>query len=196
MSAHISCLEGGQSTTHGNGLVCASKCFRWPSGKAVWLWYSLTMTQHCVSERHNDGCLQVALTTRLHCTTHHRYMDEGLCLLTCKEIGLFLKSMSQKNFSSFGQYFRRLATLNFNHMTGVPQPHALFTSDQVSLYQLSTNWGREVRKGREDSHTLAHTRWIYVLLPWQVWGAVRLKIHFFSYIYKTWHYFINHNENL
>ena len=109
--------------------------------KYVWLWYSLTMTQHCVSERHNDGCLQVALTTRLHCTTHHRYMDEGLCLLTCKEIGLFLKSMSQKNISSFGQYFKRLASLNSNHLTGVPHPPALFTSDQVSLYQLSNNWG-------------------------------------------------------
>ena len=129
MSTHISCLEGGQSTTHGNGLVSASKCFRWPSGKAVWLWYSLTMTQHCVSERHNDGCLQVGLTTRLHCTTHHRYMDEGLCLLTCKEFGLFPKSMSQKNFSSFSLYFRRLATLNCNHITGVPQLPALFTGD-------------------------------------------------------------------
>ena len=139
MSSHIPCLEGGQSTTHGNGLVCASKCFRWPSGKAVWLWYSLTMTQHCVSERHNDGCLQVALTTRLHCTTHHRYMDEGLCLLTCKEIGLFLKSVSPKNISSFGQYVRRLDSLNCNHMTGVNQLPALFTSDQVGLYQLSKN---------------------------------------------------------
>ena len=104
-------LHCWQTTTHGNGLVCASKCFRWPSGKAVWLWYSLTMTQHCVSERHNDGCLQVALTTRLHCTTHHRYMDEGLCLLTCKELRFIFKSMSVKNVSSFGQYFRRLATL-------------------------------------------------------------------------------------
>ena len=91
------------------------------------------MTQHCVSERHNDGCLQVALTTRLHCTTYHRYMDEGLCLLTCKEIGLSLKSVSQKNISSFGQYFRRLATLNCNHITGIIQPTALFTSDQVGL---------------------------------------------------------------
>ena len=91
------------------------------------------MTQHCVSERHNDGCLQVALTTRLHCTAHHRYMDEGLCLLTCKEIGLVLKSMSQKNLSSFGLYFRRFVTLNSNHMTGVSQSLILFTSDQVSL---------------------------------------------------------------
>ena len=87
------------------------------------------MTQHCVSERHNDGCLQVALTTRLHCTTHHRYMDEGLCLLTCKEIRLFLKSMSPETFSSFGQYSRRFATLNFNHISGAIQHPALFTGD-------------------------------------------------------------------
>ena len=57
-------LHCWQTTTDGNGLVCASNCFRWPSGKAAWLWHSLTMTQHCVHERHNnDGCLQVALTT-------------------------------------------------------------------------------------------------------------------------------------
>ena len=50
---------------------------------AVWLWYTLTMTQHWVWERHNsDGCLQVALTARLHCTAPHRHMDEGLCLFT------------------------------------------------------------------------------------------------------------------
>ena len=89
---------------------------------------------------------------------HGRNVDEGLCLLTCKEIGLFLKSMSQKNISSFGQYFRRLATLNCNHMTGAIQPPALFRSDQVGLYQLSKNWGREERRDREDNHTLAHTR--------------------------------------
>ena len=133
---------GTISIHFGNGLVSASKCFRWPSGKAVWLWYSLTMTQHFVHERHNDGCLQVALTTRLCCTTHHTYMDDGLCLLTCKEFGLFLKSMSQKNFSSFGYYFRRLATLNSKHTTeDTHPPLTLFTSDQVSLYQLSKNWG-------------------------------------------------------
>ena len=126
----IHLLHCWQTTTHGNSLVCARKCFRWLSGKAVWLWYTVTMTQRCVHERHNnDGCLQVDLTTRLHCTTHHRYMDEGLCLCTCKEIGLFLKSLSLKDFSSFGQYFRRLATLHFNHMSSVTQPFALFTSD-------------------------------------------------------------------
>ena len=53
-------LHCRQTTTNGNGLVCASRCFRWPSGKAVWLWYSLTMTQHCMHERHNnDGCLEL-----------------------------------------------------------------------------------------------------------------------------------------
>ena len=78
-----------QLPMHGNGSVCASKCFRWPRGKAVWLWYSLTMTQHCVSERHNDGCLQVALTTRLHCTTHHRYMDEGCVCLPARRLDSF-----------------------------------------------------------------------------------------------------------
>ena len=54
----------------------------------------------------------------------------GQCLLACKEIGLFLKSMSSKNISSFALYFRRLASLNYNHMNGVP---AFFTIDQVSL---------------------------------------------------------------
>ena len=125
-------LHCRQTTTNGNGLVCASRCFRWPSGKAVSLWYLLTMTQYCMRERHNnDGCLQ--LTTRLQYTTNYKYMDKGLCLLTCKEVGLFLKSMSLKNFSSFGLYFRRLATLNSNHITRVIQPLALFTSNQVSL---------------------------------------------------------------
>ena len=53
-------LHCWQKTTHGNGLVCTSNSFRWPSGKAVWLWYSLTMTQHCMHERHNnDGCLEL-----------------------------------------------------------------------------------------------------------------------------------------
>ena len=89
----------------------------------------------CVKLRHkNDGCLQVA-----HCTTHHRYMDEGLCLLTCKEIGLFLKSMSLKNISSFGQYFRRLDSLNSNHIYGEVQPLAFFTGDYISLLQISKN---------------------------------------------------------
>ena len=90
-------------TTHGNGLVCAIKCFRWSGGKAVWLWYTLTMTQHCERERHNnDGCLQVTDTTRLHCTTHHRHMDEGLCLLTCKDIGLSLSlCLPPKKMDSF-----------------------------------------------------------------------------------------------
>ena len=86
-----------------------------------------------------DGCVQVAHTARLHYTTQHRYMDEGLCLLTCKEIGIFLKSMSLKNISSFALYFRRLATLNSYHITGVFQPLALFTSDYAGLLQLSKN---------------------------------------------------------
>ena len=87
------------------------------------------MTQHCVRERYNnDGCLQVA---PLYNTP--RYMDEGLCLLTCKELRFFFKSMSVKNVSSFGQYFKRLATLNFNHTSGVIQSLALFTSDYAGL---------------------------------------------------------------
>ena len=80
------------------------------------------------------------------------------CLLTYKTTGLFLKSMSPEKISSFGQYFKRLASLNFNHVPGVIQPPALFTSDQVSLYKLSKNWGLEDRRDREDNHTLAHTR--------------------------------------
>ena len=92
------------------------------------------MTQHWVWERqNNDGCLQVALTTGLHCTTHHRHMDEGQCLHTSKEVGGFHKSISLKNISSFGLNFRRLLSLNLNHMTGVNQPPALCTSDQVIL---------------------------------------------------------------
>ena len=113
------------------------------------------MTQHCVCERHNnDGCLQVALTTRLHCTTPYKYMDEGLCLLTCKELRFFFKSMSVKNVSSFGHYFRRLATLKFNHKSGVIQPLALFTSDYACLLQLSKNC---MGMGGEDNPTLPHT---------------------------------------
>ena len=54
-------------------------------------------------------------------------------LLTCKEIGLHLKSMPPKNISSYSLYFRRLVTLNSNHITGFIQLHALFTSDQASL---------------------------------------------------------------
>ena len=83
---------------------------------------------------------------------------EGLCLLTCKEIGFFLKSMFSKNISSFALYFRRLATLSSSHMTGAIQLLTLFTSDQVSLLQLSKNWGSKERGDREDNHTLAHTR--------------------------------------
>ena len=60
-------------------------------------------------------------------------MDDGQCLLTCKELRYFFKSMSVKNISSFGQYFRRLATLNFNHITGVIHFLALFTSDYACL---------------------------------------------------------------
>ena len=45
VSAHISCLEGGQSTTHGNGLVCASKCFRGQVGR------------QCGSGTHYDAAL-------------------------------------------------------------------------------------------------------------------------------------------
>ena len=48
--------------THGNHIVYMH---------SVAQVYSLTMTHHCVSARHdNDGCLQVALKARLHCTTH------------------------------------------------------------------------------------------------------------------------------
>ena len=92
------------------------------------------MTQHCVNDRHsNDECLQVGLTAMLHCITHHLYMNEGLHLLTCKGIGLLLKSISPKNISSFGLYFRRFATLNSNHITEVSQLPILFSSDQASL---------------------------------------------------------------
>ena len=78
------------------------------------------------------------------------------CLLTCsKEVGLVLKSMSPKNISSFGSYFGRLVSLNSNHMTGVTHPPALFTSDQVSLLQLSKNWGeRREGTGKTITHKL------------------------------------------
>ena len=148
--------------------MCASNFFRWPSGKAVWLWHSLAMTQHCVRQRHNnDGCLQVALTTWLHCTTHHRYMEEGLCLLTCKEIGLFFKSMSLKNVSSFGHYFRRLATLNLNYKYEMIQSLALFTSDYAGLLKLSKNcMGMGGEKGQRTIphyHTQAHR---HIMTEW------------------------------
>ena len=64
--------------------------------------------------------------------------------------------MFVQNISSFGHHFRRLGTLNYNHNTDVKQPAALF-SDQVSLFQLSKDWGREERRDREDNGTLAHT---------------------------------------
>ena len=65
--------------------------------------------------------------------------------------------MSPKNLSSFALYFRRLATLNSKHSTGAIQPPTFFTSDQVSLLQLSKNWESKERGDREDNHTLAHT---------------------------------------
>ena len=97
---------------------------------------------------------------RLHCTTHHRYKDEGLCLLTCKELRFFFKSMSVKNVSRFGQYFRRLATLNSYHITGVFQSLALFTNDYAGLLQLSKNcMGIGGEKGqRGQSHITTHKR--------------------------------------
>ena len=115
-----------------------------------WKWFSMSrkclgkVGRRCGSGTHslwpsvheshnNDGCLQEALTPRLHCITNHRYMDEGLFLLTCKEIGLFQKSTPPKNINSFSLYYRRLGSLNFNNTTGVPQSFALFTTDQVSL---------------------------------------------------------------
>ena len=80
---------------------------------------------------HNkDECFRVVLSTRVHCTTDigtDRY--EGRCLLTCKEIGVFLKSISHKNISSIGLYVRRLATLNINYIIGVTQLLKLFASD-------------------------------------------------------------------
>ena len=80
-------------------------------------------------------------------------MRDGLP--TCKESGLFLKSMSSQNISSFGYHFRRLASLSSNHTTDVKQPVALCISDKASLAQLSNNWGREERRDREDNGTLA-----------------------------------------
>ena len=77
---------------------------------------------------------------------------------TCKESGLFLKSMSSQNSSSFGQHFRRLASPSSNHITDVTQLLTRFTTDQFSLLQLSKNWGTEERRDREDNYTLAHTR--------------------------------------
>ena len=65
--------------------------------------------------------------------------------------------MFVQNISSFGYHFRRLASLSSNHFTDVKQPVALCISDQVSLAQLSKNWGREERRDREDNGTLAHT---------------------------------------
>ena len=47
-------------------------------------------------------------------------------LLTCKESGLFFKSMSSQNFSRFGHHFRRLALLNSNHTT-----NAILTPESV-----------------------------------------------------------------
>ena len=78
-------------------------------------------------------------------------------LSTFKESGLFLKSMSSQNISSFGHHFRRLATLSSNHTTDGKRPPALCISDKVSLAQLSKNWGRKERRDREDNGTLAHT---------------------------------------
>ena len=87
-------------------------------------------------------------------------MDEGLCLLTCKELRFIFKSMSVKNVSSFGQYFRRLATLNLNYKYEAMQSLALFTSDYAGLFQLSKNcMGMGGEKGqRGQSHITTHKR--------------------------------------
>ena len=102
----------------------------------------------------------------------------GSGLSTCKESGLFIKSMSSQNFSSFGHHFRRLAHLNSNHTTDVVQPLTLFTADQVSLLQLSNNWGREKRRDREESHSLAHNNSLLSLsLSTMSHFSLRPKVH-------------------
>ena len=79
-------------------------------------------------------------------------------MFTCDEPGRFLESMSLENISCLENHFRRLDTLNRNHITDGTQRLKFFTSDQVSLLQLSKNWWREETRDREDNHTLAHTR--------------------------------------
>ena len=88
----------------------------------------------------------------------------GSGLPTCKESGLFLKSMSSQNISSFGHHFRRLAPLNSNHITDVTQPLVIFTSERVCLKQLSKNWGKEETLDMEDNHTQAPTpqEWVVI----------------------------------
>ena len=64
--------------------------------------------------------------------------------------------MCLQNIRSFGHHFRRLAPPNFSHITDVTQSPALFTSNQVSLLQLSRNWGQSRgEKGQgEQSHIM------------------------------------------
>ena len=79
-------------------------------------------------------------------------------MCTCDEPGRFFESMSLENISCLENHFRRLDTLNCNHITDGTQHLGFFTCDQVSLLQLSKNWWSEERRNREDNHTLAHTR--------------------------------------
>ena len=104
------------------------------SEKEVWLWYTLTVIQHCVGDTIMMNAFKWPL--QLGSTVEHTTgtgMRVCFCMLTCKESGNLLKSLSPKNTSSFGQYFRRLATLNSNYIHGVIQHLALFTVDQASL---------------------------------------------------------------
>ena len=65
--------------------------------------------------------------------------------------------MSSQNISSFGHHFRRLATLNSNHITDVTQTLALFNGDQARSLQHSKNCiDCEEKEQGGQSHITTH----------------------------------------
>ena len=93
--------------------------------KRCWLGMEVCFKQGPLS---SYTCLRVSITRMLHCTTQHWQVDdEDVCLCTWKESGFCLKSMSIQNLRSLGHLFRKLATLNCNHIIRFPPPLALFT---------------------------------------------------------------------
>ena len=79
-------------------------------------------------------------------------------LSTFKKSGFILKSMSSQNVSRFWPHIRRLVCLSSYHITDATQFLTLFTSDQVSLLQLSKSWNKR-GKEQEDSSILAYQYW-------------------------------------
>ena len=63
--------------------------------------------------------------------------------------------MLQQNLSTSGLDGRSFDSKNITHLTDMIQSLTLVTCDEITLLQLSKNWGREERRNKEDNHTLA-----------------------------------------